>query len=50
MVATAPAEAVASWVASLSPDEPGYEWWNGGPLLRPIEVPAGARVVTLWWD
>ncbi|GAA3198671.1 hypothetical protein ACFO1B_02200 [Dactylosporangium siamense] len=50
VVTTASAEAVAAWAASLSPDEPGYGWWGSGPPLRPIEVPAGAHVVTLWWD
>jgi hypothetical protein len=50
VVTTVSAAEVMSWVAALHPDEPGDDWWNGAPPLRPIEIPPDARLVTLWWD
>jgi hypothetical protein len=50
VVGTASADEVARWAAELEPDAPGGEWWNGVPPLRPITIPPGAHLVTLWWD
>lgn len=50
VVTTASATDVAVWAAELQPDDPGTDWWTGGPPARPIAVPPGSRLVTLWWD
>jgi hypothetical protein len=50
VVCTAPPHEVAQWAASLQPDEPGDDWWNGAPPLSPIAIPPGAHLVVLWWD
>jgi hypothetical protein len=50
IVSTAPAADVATWAATLQPDEPGDDWWNAVPPLRPIAIPPNARLVALRWD
>ena len=50
VVTTATAHDVARWAASLDPDEPGDDWWNGAPPLQPIAIPPDAHLVMLWWD
>lgn len=46
VVTTASADEVVAWAAELEPDPP-FDWPDD---LPPIPVPAGARVVTLFWD
>jgi hypothetical protein len=50
VVTTATASEVAAWARELQPDEPTTEWWTGQPPARPIPIPTGATLVTLWWD
>ena len=50
VVTSASARQVENWAARLRPDEPGSDWWNGVPPAREISLPAGMRLVTLWWD
>ncbi|MGN9913528.1 hypothetical protein ACTMTJ_38925 [Phytohabitans sp. LJ34] len=50
VVTTAAASEVAAWARELQPEEPTTEWWTGKPPAHPIHIPAGARLITLWWD
>lgn len=50
VITSASAPQVQKWVASLQPDEPLSDWWNEQPPAREIPIPAGTRLVTLWWD
>jgi hypothetical protein len=50
VVTSAPSAEVAEWTAELQPDEPGPEEWTREPPARLKPVPAGSRVVTVWWD
>lgn len=50
VVTTAAPDEVAAWAAELDPEQPGEGWWHGEPPPQAVDVPATARVVTLWWD
>ncbi|WP_249997651.1 hypothetical protein [Actinoplanes sp. M2I2] len=51
VVTRAPASEVLRLTAALNPEqEVSYEWWNDAPPAKPIPVPDGMRLQTLWWD
>jgi hypothetical protein len=51
VVTSASADDVLRWTIALSPEpEVASGWWKDAPPARPIPVPEGMRVLTLWWD
>jgi hypothetical protein len=49
VVTTASPETVDSWIEGLNADPCGEASGPGG-WVNPPEVPAGYRIITIWWD
>jgi hypothetical protein len=51
VVTSASADDVLRWTSALDPEpEVASGWWNDVPPAKRLLVPAGMRIVTLWWD